>query len=447
MKIQRLKDKKILILGFGREGQSSLRFIRKYYPKQIIGVVDQNTWAQFGPTEKDWLKKDKNLVLHLGKNYLKNLDQFEVIVKTSGIKLPDNRVKKLTRQGTMVTTNLNIFLANIQGRVTGVTGTKGKSTTTSLIYAILKTAGQKTVLVGNIGKPFLDYIKEDSKQTIFVAELSSYQLDTLDQEIDLAVVTSFSPEHLNYHGSLNKYFQAKMNIVRHLKKGGTVVYNQKFKRVNDFIKKQKINSVGYSLLSLRVDPLLRGDVAISRLIGEHNQQNMAGAVAVAKYWKIKDADIKKTLAKFRPLEHRLELVGTFRGTTFYNDVLSTTPESTIEAMRTLEDKNLQTLIVGGFDRGLNYRKLAREIKKSKIRTVICWPHAGEKIARELKKIKAGNKIIRVKNMTETIKAAFQYTKSGEAVVLSPAASSYDFYTDYREKGTEFKRLAKQYAKN
>ncbi|NMB48380.1 UDP-N-acetylmuramoyl-L-alanine--D-glutamate ligase [Candidatus Kuenenbacteria bacterium] len=444
MKTGELKNKKILILGFGREGQSSLRYLRKYYPKQLIGVADQNTLAQFGPTERNWLKKDKNLVLNLGQNYLKNLEQFEVIIKTSGIKLPDKLTKKLAQQGTWVTTNLNIFLANLQGRVVGVTGTKGKSTTASLIYEILKQAGKKTVLVGNIGKPFLDYINKDSKQTIFVAELSSYQLDTLTEKLDMAVMTSFYPEHLNYHGSLTNYFQAKMNIVRHLKKGGAVVYNQNFKRVADFIKKQSATkAIGYPSLSLRGGSLLRGDVAISHLLGEHNQQNIAGAMAVAKYWKIGDADIKKALAKFQSLEHRLELVGKFHGINFYNDVLSTTPESTLAAVKTLRDKNLQTLIVGGFDRGLNYANLAREIKKAKIRTVICWPHTGETMARELRRIKTAAKIIPVKNMRQTVAAAFKYTKPGEAVALSPAASSYDFYSDYREKGKEYKKLIKE----
>ena len=173
---------------------------------------------------------------------------------------------------------------------------------------------------------------------------------------------------------------------------------------------------------------------------------MAGAIATAKALGIRNETIKKALAKFQPLEYRLELVGKFKGVIFYNDVLSTTPESTIEAIRALKDKNLQTLIVGGFDRGLDYTKLVREIKKSKIRTVICWPHTGETIARELKRIKADNKIVRVKNMKETVAAVYKYTKPGEAVALSPAASSYDFYTDYRAKGAEYKKLAKQYAK-
>lgn len=437
MKTGELKNKKILILGFGREGQSSWRYLRKHYPKQLIGVADQNTLAQFGPKERGWLSKDKNLVLNLGKNYLKNLEWPEIIIKTSGIKLSPNQMKKLRQQGIKVTTNLNIFLANTKGRVVGVTGTKGKSTTASLIYAILKQAGKKTVLVGNIGKPFLDYINKESKQTIFVAELSSYQLDTLTEKLDMAVVTSFYPEHLNYHGSLTNYFQAKMNIVRHLKKGGAVIYNQNFRRVADFIKKQSaVKAIGYSKLA----PKFADQV---KLLGEHNQQNIAGSMAVAKYWKIGDADIKKALAKFQSLEHRLELVGKFHGINFYNDVLSTTPESTLAAVKTLRDKNLQTLIVGGFDRGLNYANLAREIKKAKIRTVICWPHTGETMARELRRIKTAAKIIPVKNMRQTVAAAFKYTKPGEAVALSPAASSYDFYSDYREKGKEYKKLIKE----
>ncbi|NMC51884.1 UDP-N-acetylmuramoyl-L-alanine--D-glutamate ligase [Candidatus Kuenenbacteria bacterium] len=438
----KLRNKKVLILGFGREGLSTLKFLlkNKLATPEGITIADQNKLGEFGPEYRNFIKKYPSISLKLGKDYLKGLAQFKTIFKTPGIKLAGKTTKELKTKNIEITSGLNLFLSSIKGKVVGVTGTKGKSTTASLIYEILKTAGKKTVLVGNIGKPFLDYINQDSKDTIFVAELSSYQLEILNKKIDLAVVTSFYPEHLNYHGSLDNYFQAKMNIVRQLKPGGVVVYNKNFKPVAEFIRKQKVRASTYSDLD-------RNFNAVSQLLGNHNEQNMAGAIAVAKIFGVKEEIIKKALKKFQPLEHRLEFVGKFKGINFYNDVLSTTPESTIEAIKALQSKNLQTLIVGGFDRGLDYKKLAAEIKKSKIRTVICWPHAGETIAGELAKTRAENKIIRVKNMAETVRTAYKYTELGETVALSPAASSYDFYNDYRAKGTEFKKLVKQYAKN
>ena len=179
MALNSLKDEKILILGFGREGFSSLKFLLgKKLEAENITVADQNRLGQFQPKYREELKKSK-VNLQLGEKYLNNLDKFEVIVKTSGIKLDDKLVKKLESKGIEITTNLNLFLSQLQGKIIGVTGSKGKSTTATLIYEILKAAGTKTILVGNIGKPFLDYLNQDAKNAIFVAELSSYQLDTL----------------------------------------------------------------------------------------------------------------------------------------------------------------------------------------------------------------------------------------------------------------------------
>ena len=431
-------NKKILILGFGREGSSSLKFLlkRKINPQDIT-VADQNKLEQFRPEYGRMIKKSK-INLRLGKKYLNNLDEFEIIVKTAGIKLDNKLVKKLEKSGVEITTNLNLFLSQIKGKIIGVTGTKGKSTTATLIYEILKAAGKKIILVGNIGKPFLDYLNQDAKNTVFVAELSSYQLDTLRGKIDVGVMTGFFPEHLNYHGSLKKYFAAKMNLARNSK---IFVYNNKFKQIKTALKLIKTKKISYKKTNLK-----------SNLLGDHNQENIAGAIETAKLFKVKKVIIKKTIKNFKGLEHRLELVGKFRGIIFYNDVLSTTPESTIAAIEALQDKNLTTIIVGSFDRRLNYKKLARKIIQAKIRNVIYWPNAGEIIAKEIK-VSMGSlapenrrhqrwlrslNLIKVQNMEQTIAQSFKLANSGETVLLSPAASSYDFYQDYREKGEKFK---------
>jgi len=158
---------------------------------------------------------------------------------------------------------------------------------------------------------------------------------------------------------------------------------------------------------------------------------------------VKDSAIIKAIKSFKPLGHRLELVGKYRDVFFYNDVLSTTAESTVAAIDALEGKNLETLIVGGFDRGLDCEGLVRKIKNKSIKNVIYWPHTGEIIAKELKKARTKSRLIRVRNMDETVKAAFKFSTPGAVVLLSPAASSYDYYSDYREKGDEFKKLVRK----
>ena len=422
-KAMAMARKKILILGFAREGLSSYKYLRRQNKNQAITIADKKRINEFDKKYRDVLKKDKNLKLKLGKNYLKNLDKYNLIIKTAGIKLKNNLE---------VTTNLNLFLENLQGKIIGVTGTKGKSTTASLIYSILKAANKKVVLVGNIGKPFLDYLSQDSENTIYVAELSSHQLDTFKGSLDVGVFTSFYPEHLDYHSNLKNYWQAKMNLVRNSK---IIIVNKKIISQREIPHWGKNKKITYKSANIK-----------SGLLGKHNQENIAGTIKVAKLFKIKKDIIDKAIKNFKPLEHRLEYVGKYKNISFYNDVLSTTPESTIEAIESL--KNLETIIVGGYDRGLDYKKLAREIIDAKIKNIIYWPHTGEKIMREIKKVRSKFRpnLIAVKNMKQTVKAAYKYTPASCAVLLSPAAASYDFYQNYREKGAEYKKLIRQYVK-
>ena len=422
------ENKKILILGFAREGLSSLRFLlRNKIKLENIFIADQKLLNQFEPEYKKYLKKFSKKQLNLGKGYLKNLDKFDLVIKTAGIKLNQKNI----------TTNLNIFLENIQGKIIGITGTKGKSTTASLIYQIFKAAKKEVILVGNIGKPFLDYLSQDSQDTIYVAELSSHQLDTLPRlnsnlegsSLDVGVLTSFYPEHLTYHGNLKNYWQAKMKLVENSK---IIIINKKIicQRKIPLRKKNKIIPYGTTRIK-------------SSLLGRHNQENIGAAVTVAKLFKVRKNIIEQAIKKFKPLEHRLEYVGKFKNIHFYNDVLSTTPESTIEAIDTL--KNLETIIIGGLNRGLDYKKLAKKIVQAKIKNVIYWPNTGELVVRHIKSLAkrqdaALPQLHMVKNMRQTVKAAYRYTSPNSTVLLSPAASSYDFYKNYIDKGEEYKKL-------
>ncbi len=444
MKINQLKNKKILILGFAREGLSSYKFLRRHFKQQLIGVADSKTLKQFDEPYKQVLQQDKNLELFLGKNYLKALDKFEVIIKTPGIKLDEKLIKKLVQQNIVLTSNLNIFLANLQGKVIGVTGSKGKGTTATLIYKILKKAGKKTFLVGNIGQPFLDYLHQDGRRTIYVAELSSFHLEKIEGELDAGIMTSFFPEHLTYHSTVNKYFSAKMNLLAHLKPGGVFIYNQNYIRIRRAV--ERFKKIRTDIKFIGIPRFARDKFGLKpKLLGQHNWANIEAAMAAAKLFNIKSTIIKKTVENFKGLPYRLELVANVKGRRFYVDTLATTPESVIAAIDALQTVNLQTLIVGGVSKGGNYQPLARHIIKAKLPTVIMLPNVGRQIGRLIKQLKPKQLplLVPVENMRQAVQQAFKLTPAGKAIALSPAGTSFDFYPNYAAKAEDFKRWVKK----
>ncbi len=415
MKLDELKDKKVLILGFGREGKDNFLFLRKLFPKKIIGIADKL---------ENIKKPDENTSLHLGKNYLNLLKDYDVVIKSPGIPfkiLPKSSLKKIITQ-------TDVFFDNCPGEIIGVTGTKGKSTTTSLIYGILKAGKIKAHLVGNIGKPVLNFLFSASPKDVYVYELSSHQLYNLKKSPHIAVMLNIYPEHLDYYRNFKEYARAKANILRHQIKNDYLVFNSGDKVVGEIAKKAKAKKIPVK--------------------GEYYELDKNAARAVGKIFKIPGKIIDKAVEKFKYLPHRLELVGTFRGITFYNDALATIPEATMAAIETL-GKRVQTIMLGGFDRNIDFKNLAKKVLESKIKTVILFPTTGEKIWREIIK-KAKDKGLPnhffVSNMEDAVKLAYQHTKPGEICLLSTASSSFSIFKNYEEKGNLFKKFVKKYGK-
>lgn len=385
-----LKDKKIVILGFGREGQDTFKFLKKLFPKKKIGIADQK----------------------FDKNYLKKIEDYEVIVKTPGIPfkiLPRSVLGK-------VTTQTEIFLENCPGKVIGVTGTKGKSTTAFWIYQVLKNGGVKAHLVGNIGKPVLMSLLRAKKDDIFVYELSSHQLYNLKQSPHVAILLNVYPEHLDYYRSFQEYWQTKANITKYQSKKDYLIYNPQDKIVKKIAQKSQAKKIP--------------------IRGRYYELNKAAAAAVARIFKV------PLIEKFKYLPHRLEYIGKFKGIEFYNDSLSTIPETTIEALDFL-GKKVQTLILGGFDRGLNFKKLAKRIVKSKVETLILFPPTGQRIWQTLSEFQPPSiKHFFVKDMKRAVKLAYQYTDKGKACLLSPASPSFGLFKNYEERGNLFKKFVR-----
>ena len=424
MKLDELKNTRILILGFGKEGIDNFKFLRKIFPKKVLGVGDRSE------NVKCQMPNAKKVKWHLGKNYLKALKHYDIIIKSPGIPIHLPGVEKAYKKGE-ITSQTEIFFDNCPGKIVGVTGTKGKSTTTALIYQILKAEGLRVHLVGNIGKPVLNLLFSSTPKDIYVYELSSHQLYSLKKSPQVAILLNIYPEHLDYYKNLQEYAGAKANITLHQTERDYLVFNSENKFVSEIAKKSKAKKIPIS--------------------GRPYLQNIEAAKAVAKIFKISEKIVERAIKKFKPLPHRLEFVGKYKGITFYNDALSTIPETTIAALDSLGE-NVQTIFLGGYDRGISFLNLAKRILKSKIKNIILFPTTGTKIWKEIvKEAKKIKKILPrhfpVNNMKEAVLLAYKNTKKGKICLLSTASASFSIFRDYKEKGNLFKKYIKRLAKN
>lgn len=417
MKLKELKNKKILILGYGREGKITEKFLKKLLPDLEIGIADQSL-------DPYYLLKQKN---------------YDLAVKTPGI--PKRMVE------IPYTTATNIFFANLpKGAVViGITGSKGKSTTASLIYEILKTAGLPVHLAGNIGEPMLnELLNSVSEKDIFVLELSSYQLEDIKYSPHISVIINLFPEHMDYHGGKDKYYKAKMRIIKFSKPKDFFIFNPKYKELEELSKKTKVKSIPFiSKIPFEMEE-------ISNLIGEHNKENIRAVVTVVKIFGVKNEIIFESLKNFKPLPHRLENIGVYNGVTFYDDAISTTPESTIAAIYALSKiKPISTIILGGTDRGYDFKILAKEILKAKIKNIVLFPESGKRILESLNKSfgKDINRlnILETSLMDEAVKFAYKNSPLESICLLSTASPSYSLFKNFEEKGDLFKKAVKETA--
>lgn len=406
MKIQELENKKILILGYGLEGKATEKFLKEKVPNAVYEVADQK----------------------FDQHYLTKQKDFDLIIKTPVIH------KSLVTKP--YTTGTNIFFANVSNVIIGVTGSKGKSTTTSLIYCMLKEAGKKVSLVGNIGKPMiLELLRPIDPDEIFVCELSSYQLDDIKYSPHISVVTSLFPEHMNYHGSIDAYYEAKRNIIHFQTEKDYFVYNSDFLLLNDWAKEAKSQTI----------PFIHKDEVRdwkTNLLGEHNKSNITGAVTAARILGLQDDVCKKAVENFEPLPHRLEFVGEFKCIKFYNDALATTPEATLHAINALD--NISTIMLGGEDRGYDFVDLTQFIAQSGIKNIVLFPESGKTIKRLLQITGVDFNFFETTSMEEAVKFAYKYSPSGTTCLLSTASPSYSIWKNYEEKGNLFKEFVKKY---
>ena len=462
--LKQLKNKKILILGLGVEGLSTYKFLRILFPKKILGLSDKLELDQLNVKIFKLIKRDKYIKLHLGSNYLKNINSYNIIIKSPGI--PFNKeIDKVSKQ-IEITSQTKIFFDNCTANIIGITGTKGKGTTASLIYHIFKTAGQPVYLAGNIGTPTLPLLLKLKKNDFVILELSSHQLQDLKKSPKIAVYLNFFAEHLDRFPNTKEYALAKNNITKYQSSKNWLVYNTDDPEVKKIAAQSKAKKLSFSLKGTKANIYVKGNCIYSKyspvppipivplvpLIGRFNLQNVMAAIGVAKLYNVSDKIITKAIKTFKNLPHRLELVGTFKKITFYNDSQGTHPKAVIAALESLPD--VSTLICGGYNRGgVFYEELGRAIVKSKnIKTLIFFPTTGKLIRKAVQKSSSKSlttlttlKYFSVDTMEKAVKLAYKHTPKNKICLLSPASASFGIFKNYIDRGNQFKKYVKKFS--
>ena len=429
--LKRLQGKRVLILGYGREGSTTLEFLQKYLPDLEVGVADRNESALEGlkNRESSALTSGSLPRLHSGEGYLQAIYDYDLVIKTPGISL-----KGFDTRGVEITSQTDLFLQQFHKQTIGITGTKGKSTTTSMIYHLLKESGRDAILVGNIGVPIdiniMEQIHEDS---IVVYELSAHQLEYVHNSPRVGVLLNVFEEHLDHFGVFERYKYAKFNLLRFMGPDDfAVVHESLMMEVLDL----GVNNVTFSRMDYDIDEFA------FPLKGEHNLSNAKAALCACEKYGVDVKELIPHLYTFKGLKHRLEEVGTFGGVAFINDSISTTPQSTIAGCEAFF--GVSFLLLGGMDRGINYKPLVDYLAQHPVEHLLFTGEAGERMMKLMKEKGVKSNLVKYNSMEE----AFQYIHDNailhDVCLLSPAAPSYDQYKNFEERGDKFKELAKKF---
>jgi UDP-N-acetylmuramoyl-L-alanine---L-glutamate ligase len=447
------KGKKILILGFGIEGQSTYKLLRRLFPDETLNIADINEDL----TKNELIIADlPKLNLQLGADYLNEIGNYDLVIKTPGISLKHISDCDFSR----FTSHTELFIRLFKKQIIGITGTKGKSTTSSLIHHIINTHNDNCMLVGNIGVPPFDLINSINKDTIIVYELSSHQLEQIGVSPHIAIMLNLFEEHLDHYKTFEKYQEAKLNIALFQDSSDYFIINADDQRISKLVSENLLKGkfVKYSLLNKVVKGCYINNNSVfysgsevievlnktefNNLIGEHNLLNIMASVCASIISGISVEHIATAIESYKPLEHRIEFVGKFDDILFYNDSISTIPEATIAAIKSL--KNVDTLILGGFDRGISYDFLMNFLNRSKISNLIFIGEAGKRM---LEIYRAENNPSKntfyTSDFSEAVNFAKKHTMKNKICLLSPAAASYDMFKNFDERGKTYKQLVRK----
>jgi UDP-N-acetylmuramoylalanine--D-glutamate ligase len=430
---------KIAILGFDSEGRSSYDYFAS--KDHDITIHDQNTDIEI----------PEKVASKLGTSYLDNLDQYDLLVRTAGMP-PSKIIDKNPRVAAKITTQINEFLKVCPTKnVIGVTGTKGKGTTSTLISMMLEETGRDTKLGGNIGVPPLSFLPELSSDSWVVLELSSFQLIDLRYSPHLAVCLMVVPEHLNWHKDMQEYLNAKSQLFNHQSPEDIAVYFSKNDLSKRIVSDSPAQKIPYyqppGAIVENNNLVIEGQVICATdelgLIGAHNWQNACAALTVL--WQI-DKNVqaaRQVLKTFIGLEHRLELVGAHNGIDYYDDSFGTTPETSIVALQSFSRPKV--IILGGSDKGADYTQLAQVVATENVRKVVLIGEQADRIKAALDKAGFNDYIEGGETMKKIVNTAHSQAQTGDVVLLSTATASFDMFKNYKARGEQFKQAVQALA--
>jgi len=442
--------KKVAVVGIGVSNIPLINFLLDL--GATVTAFDKKTKEELGEVATDF--NNKGVKLELGEGYLDNLNGFDVVFKTPSMRIDSESLVKVKKEGAYITSEMEEFVRYTKGKVYGITGSDGKTTTTTIISKLLEEQGYKTWVGGNIGTPLFAQIENINENDRVVLELSSFQLMTMTEEIDIAICTNLAPNHLDMHKDMQEYIEAKKNIFLYQSSNGLLILNRENEITHEFKKEAKgiikefsskreiIDGAYYKDGALYVEGkevCKKDDIVIK---GMHNVENYLAAFIATKE-DVSVEIMKKVAENFTGVEHRCELVREIDGVKYYNDSIASSPTRTLAGLKAFDKKVI--VIAGGYDKNIPFEPLAYE-GYPYIQELILIGATKDKIKAVFDKLEEEKGIkttIRIaKSLEDAVKITREIAKAGDIITLSPACASFDMYPNFMVRGNRFKEIVK-----
>lgn len=437
-----IKGKKVSVIGIGVSNMPLIRFLTKFG----ACVTARDKKEREAIAEKAAELESMGVTLVCGEKYLDGISD-DIIFKTPGMR-PDNPyLLEAAEKGSVLTSEMELFFELCPCRIFAVTGSDGKTTTTTLIYNILKQAGYTCYLGGNIGRPLIGDIEKIKESDMAVLELSSFQLFSMKKSANTAVVTNLSPNHLDWHKNMAEYEEAKKNVYKFQNENDTLIVNYDNEITRRMYGEAKGKAVYFSRKEkigvYAADGIVRDEngaeimkVSDIKLPGNHNLENYLAAAAATKDFVSYD-DIKEVARNFSGVEHRIELFREFNGIKFYNDSIASSPTRTLAALNSFSQKLI--MISGGYDKKIPFDAIGKPVQE-KVKELVLVGATAEKIKTAVENAGSDTHITVCRSFEEAVQTAYGYAKEGDIVILSPMCASFDLFDNFMQRGNRFKEL-------
>lgn len=451
-----LFNKKVAIIGLG---VSNIPLIDYMYDKKAkVTVFDDREEDKIPKEIMDKIKEYK-FEFSFGKDNLSKLKNFDIIFRSPSCMPTRPELEEEAKNGAIVTTEIEMLMQMCPAKIIGVTGSDGKTTTTSLIYAILKKAGYNTYLGGNIGTPLFTKLEEMTPEDVVVLELSSFQLMGMKISPHIGVITNITPNHLNIHKDYQEYIDAKKNIFKHQNENDIVILNydneitrnsakEAMSKVVFFSHKEKLENgfiVDGKIIKRCEDDIRKHIIETKDIVlrGEHNYENVATALAATATLVNEDVAVE-AIKEFKPVEHRIEFIKEINKVKWYNDSVSSSPTRTIAGLNSFDEEIV--LIAGGYDKNLDYTPIAKPIVEKVKKLILIGQTSGkiyDCVKEEAEKQNTKIDIYMCNTLEETVNLAKRVAKPHQVVLFSPASASFDMFKNFADRGEQFKKLVNE----